>query len=324
LIKNFLGKTNLEVSKIGLGCWQLGGLTSINNIAMTYGNISENDAREIILEAINQGVNVLDTADSYSLGNCERRIGKNLEKRREDVYIFTKAGNVPTYDLSNPIEIDLSYHHLICALDRSLKRLQTNYVDLFQIHKAPQKEKDYEQLEKTFLELKKSGKAKFCGVSIGREYEKGVKLIERGLVDSLQVHISLLDFEAIERLLPIAKKNNVGIIASEPLSQGFLTGKYLKNHIFSKQDVRSNFKKNVIEEKISKANEFLFLENNEKTISQAAIAYLLELDGISICIPGARSIEQLKNNCDSLNTKITQSELKMISNIHKKWKDESK
>ncbi len=319
--KNILGKTNLQVSKIGLGCWQLGGLTTINNIAMTYGDVNEKDATNIILEAINNGINVFDTADSYSLGNSERRLGKIIKENRDEIYIFTKGGNIPTYDLSNPVEIDLSYNHLISALDRSLKRLQTNYVDLFQAHKAPQKNEDFDELEKTFNELKSTGKAKFCGVSVGREYNKGIELIERGLVDTLQLHLSLLDFEAIDQLLPIAKKNNVGIIASEPLAQGFLTGKYTKNHIFPTEDVRTNFERRIIEERISKAREFLFLENNEKTLSQSALSYLLQLDGVSICIPGAKSIQQLKSNIDAVNVQITKNELKKITEIHKEWKE---
>jgi aryl-alcohol dehydrogenase-like predicted oxidoreductase len=323
LDKNILGKTNFQVSKMGLGCWQLGGLTTINNIAMTYGDVNEKDATNIILEAINNGINVFDTADSYSLGNSERRLGKIIKENRDEIHIFTKGGNIPTYDLSNPVEIDLSYHHLISALNRSLKRLQTNYVDLFQAHKAPQKNEDFDELEKTFNELKSTGKAKFCGVSVGREYNKGIELIERGLVDTLQLHLSLLDFEAIEQLLPIAKKNNVGIIASEPLAQGFLTGKYTKNHIFPKEDVRTNFERKIIEERISKSREFLFLESNEKTLSQSALSYLLQLDGVSICIPGAKSIQQLKSNIDAVNVQITKNELKKITEIHKEWKESS-
>ena len=321
MIKNFLGKTNLEVSKIGLGCWQLGGLTTINNISMTYGDIDEKQSKKIILEAINQGINVFDTADSYSLGNCERRLGRVLKEKRDEIYIFTKAGNIPTYDMLNPLEIDLSYHHLISALDRSLKRLQTDYVDLFQVHKAPQKKEDFEHIEKVFTELKNTEKARFCGVSIGRDYEKGIELIEKGIVDSLQVHLSLLDFKAIETLLPYAKKNKVGIIASEPLAQGFLTGKYQKEHIFAKQDVRSNFERSVIEDRISKSKEFLFLENDERNLNQIAIAYLIQLNGVSSCIPGAKSPEQLRSNIKALNVKISQKELRCISDIHNKWKD---
>lgn len=317
--KNNLGNTSLKVSKIGLGCWQLGGLTTINNISTTYGDVDEKKAKSIISEALDQGINVFDTADSYSLGNSERRLGKLLKGKRDKIYIFTKAGNIPTYDLVNPFEIDLSFNHLIGALDRSLKRLQTDYVDLFQAHKAPRNKDDFKQLEKTFEKVKDTKKAKFCGVSIGREYEKGIELIEKGLVDSLQVHLSLLDYEPIENLLQFAKKKKIGIIASEPLAQGFLTGKYQENHTFPKQDVRSNFEKKILKERIRRAKEFSFLENNHRKLNQAALAYVIQLEGVSTCIPGAKSVKQLKSNVETLQIKINQNDLKRISNIHKKW-----
>jgi len=188
-----LGKTNLSVSEIGLGCWQLGGLTTINDISITYGDVNEQTAEKIINKALELGINAFDTADVYSLGNSERRLGKILSERRAEVYIFTKGAGVPTYNKPSPFEIDLSYHHLIAAIDRSLKRLQTDYVDLYHAHAAPQSESDFVNLEKAFGKIKSEGKASYCGVSIGLVYQKGIELINRGIVDSIQLYFSLLE-----------------------------------------------------------------------------------------------------------------------------------
>ena len=313
--KRQLGKTNLQISEIGLGCWPIGGLSSINNIPITYGDLSEFSAKEILLNSFKMGVNVFDTADIYSLGNSEKRIGTFLKEFRSEIHIFTKAGFVPSTNFPRPFELDLSYNHLSASLDRSLNRLKTNYVDLFQAHSPPQSNTDFEQLEKTFTKIKREGKALYCGVSIGNEYEKGIELIKRGLVDSLQIYFSLLNFQPILKLFPIAKKYGVGLIIAEPLEQGFLSGKYSVKHIFPKTDERSKYKKIEISNKIELANKFNVLTNENRTLSQLSLAYILNKDEVSTCIPGAKSISQLRANCSSSSIKLTNDDLKIIKDI---------
>ena len=166
--KRRLGNTDLDVSEIGLGGWQLGAPTKINNNpGPAFGGLDENIALDIINTALELGVNTFDTADAYSLGDSELRLGKALKEHRSDVYIFTKAGNVPGFPNWST---DYSYHHLISAIDRSLVRLQTDYVDLFQIHNPPNTEEDFDNVEKVFNEIKSEGKAHNCGISIGIHY----------------------------------------------------------------------------------------------------------------------------------------------------------
>lgn len=318
--KRQLGKTDLSLSEIGLGCWQLGGLTTINGIPITYGNVEESTADKIINIALELGINTFDTADSYSLGNSEKRLGKILKQNRNNINIFTKAGGVPSYNHPLPMEIDLSYHHLMASIDRSLKRLETKYVDLFQAHKAPQSEKDFINIEKAFKEIKSEGKARYCGVSIGLEYDKGIELIERGLVDSIQLYFSLLDFKPIEKLLPLAKKKGVGVIVAEPLSQGFLTGKYTRTHSFPKNDIRSiSYDSNALKIKIERSEQFKFLTNASRKLNVVALSYVLSRDEISTCIPGAKSVEQLRSNIPASEIHLTNNDLEQISIIQKKW-----
>tara|TARA_Y100000590_G_scaffold470217_1_gene662838 strand:- start:538 stop:1500 length:963 start_codon:yes stop_codon:yes gene_type:complete len=317
--KRKLGKTKIFVSEIGLGGFQLGEPTIINNQSNTsFGGMNEADAINLIKTAVNSGVNTFDTADVYSLGNSEYRLGLALKDVREDVNIFTKAGNLVT----NPSSYDISYHHLMSSIDKSLERLGTDYIDLFQVHIPPTSEIEFAGIEKTFKEIKSEGKAEYFGVSVGIKYEQGLEIIKRGIADSIQIYFSLIDPEPLKELLPLAKKENVGVIVAEPLAQGLLTNKYKNGHIFPKHDLRSNvYSSELLEKKLKRVKQFQFLIKENRTLNQAAISYILTNKEISLCIPGAKSIEHLKSNIESANVKIQDSELKMINDIQDEWND---
>ena len=316
LKKRRLGNTSLLVSEIGLGCWQLGGITIINGIAISSGDVNEYTAKKIIDTAIECGINTFDTADFYSLGNSEKRLGKYLEEQRSNINLFTKAGSVPVSDKFNPVTVDLSYNHLITSLDRSLKRLRTDYVDLFQTHYAPLSEKEFISIEKAFKKIKSDGKARYCGVSLGSEScDIGIELIERNLVDSLQIYFSLLHFEPTKKLLEFAKRKGVGIIVAEPLAKGFLTGKFTITTNFPQTDVRSRFSKDEIAKMVINSQKFNFLVNESRSLSQVALAYILNRNEVSTCIPGATSPDQIKSNIESSNIKLNSTEIERIKQI---------
>jgi len=316
--KRKLGKTDLQVSEIGLGCFQLGGNTTINDKPIAFGNLDEKTAFEIINSAYELGINTFDTADYYSLGNSERRLGQVIKEHRSNVCIFTKAGIIPDYPREST---DLSYHYLMSAIDRSLNRLDTEYVDLFQAHKAPQSQKDYENIEKAFKEIKASGKARYCGVSIGVRYDLGIKLInELDFVDTIQTYFSLIDPQPLKELFQLAKKNGIGIIVAEPMAQGLLTGKYKPGFEFPNNDLRYyGYDKNLLEKKLERSQKFEFLINESRTANQVALAYILSRNEISTCIPGSKSIDQLKSNVASSDVILTPEELQKIETIQNEW-----
>lgn len=310
-----LGSTDLKPSEVGLGCWALGGFASINGVPTTYGNVEEETAQKIIKKALDFNINVFDTADSYSFGNSEKRLAKVLRDYRKEIYIFTKAGGIPALASDKPYEIDLSVHHLIAALNRSLKRLCTDYVDLFQAHTPPSSELDFQNLERAFTEIKKTGLARYCGVSIGRNYEAGNQLIKRKMVDALQVYFSIIDFQPINDLFDAATKANVGIIVAEPLAQGFLTEKYSSGYVFPKTDVRSLISASEINKRCKFRDELKFLINSSRSLSQAAISYVLHRKEVSTCIPGAKTVKQLIENVEVADKSLTNQELKKIALI---------
>ena len=317
--KRRLGNTEIYVSEIGLGGFQLGEPTVINNKSYTaFGGMDEKTALAIIRKAIELDINTFDTADVYSLGSSEFRLGKALKEYRSDVNIFTKAGSLVT----NPDSYDISYHNLMASIDRSLNRLQTDYVDLFQVHRPPETEKEFTGVEKAFKSIKSEGKARYCGISVGIRYEQGIEIIKRKLVDSLQIYFSLIDQKPLKELLPLAKKNNVGVIVAEPLAQGLLTNKYKIGHTFPKNDLRSNgYSKQLLEKKLKRVKQFNFLINKNRTLNQAALAYILSKEEVSTCIPGAKSKKQLISNVTSSKIELNQPELKKIKEIQKEWQD---
>ena len=317
--KRKLGNTDLFVSEIGLGCYQLGGSSKINDIPIAFGDIDEKSATNIINEAMELGINTFDTADFYSLGKSESRLGNAVKQHRNEIHIFTKAGSVPS-NSDTVFDIDLSYHHLMSSIDRSLKRLETDYVDLFQIHKSPQSEKEFRSIEKAFGEIKSEGKARFCGASVANRYQIGIELMKRGLVDTLQLYFSLIDPAPLNELFSVAKHEGVGIIIAEPLAQGMLTGKYKPDHVFPDLDIRNHsYDKNLLRKKLEKSQEFKFLVNEDRTASQVALSYVLSRNEVSMCIPGAKSIEQLKSNVLASELKLSEEELKKIESVQQEW-----
>jgi aryl-alcohol dehydrogenase-like predicted oxidoreductase len=314
-----LGRTELSVSEIGLGGWQLGTPTKINDEpGMAFGGLGEKTALNIINTALELGINTFDTADVYSLGNSEYRLGKALKEFRSDVYIFTKAGNIPGI----PGTTDMSYHYLMSAVDRSLARLQTDYVDLFQVHIPPQTEKDFVNVERAFREIKSEGKARYCGISIGVHYERGIEIIKRNFVDAIQLYFSLIDPKPLKELLPLAKKNKIGIIIAEPLAQGFLTNKYKPGHIFPKDDIRRHgYDPKLLQMKLKRSQQFKFLIKGNRTLNQAALSYILCREEISTCITGSKSVEQLRSNVAATQVKLSTAEFKKIEEIQQNWNE---
>ena len=146
MIYRQLGKENIKTSIIGFGCWQLGGALNIGGSPEGYGKTEENEIIKAIHYAVDHGVNFFDTADIYGLGKSESRLGKALKEKRKDVIICSKVGYIPG---SRGTVFDVSYDHIISACNSSLKRLSTDYIDIYLLHSIPEKE----QMDKSLYAL---------------------------------------------------------------------------------------------------------------------------------------------------------------------------
>ncbi len=203
--KRKLGHSNLYVSEIGFGCMSLG--------------TSENDAIRLIHEAIDQGVNYFDTADLYDRGLNEEIVGKALKGKRHDVIVATKVGNRWT-EQGNGWTWDPSKAYIKEAVKHSLRRLQTDYIDVYQLHGGTIDDPIDETIE-AFEELQQEGIIRYYGISsmrpnVIREY------VKRSRIVSVMMPYSLLDRRA-EEWFPLLKKHNVSVIARGPLAKGLLT-----------------------------------------------------------------------------------------------------
>ena len=308
--KRRLGKTNLIVSEIGLGCRSIGGRQS-NTRGSAFADISEEEAQKLIKFAIDSGINVFDTADSYSTGQSEIRLGKAVAGQRSEVYIFTKAGKVSQIDQNTSSTTNLSFNHLLDSLDKSLKRLNMDYVDLFQTHTIPKTETEIEDVAKAFYKIKSENKARFCGISIGNGINDGLRLIDCDFIDCIQVSFSMMNKDALNELIPKFYKNDIGIIVSRPLAEGFLA-KFDCKKQFDVNDLRSTYSSEKIENIEKKIKTLEFLKETKYPLNQIAIKYILSHDQISTCIPSSNSIEQLISNLNSTKTNLEPNLLNKI------------
>lgn len=295
-----IGKTDLESSVIGFGCWQLGGELNIAGIPQSYGKIDETEARKAIHLAIDKGINFFDTADLYGLGKSEYILGEELANKRDKVILCTKGGYVPD-GLKGTI-FDASFEHIISACNRSLKRLKTDYIDIYLLHFIPEKELIQESVE-ALVHLKEQGKIKQYGVSVAHN----IKLIPdlSKYFDIFEGYYNIL-FNEFENLEEVIKNNKLGFIAASPLSRGLLTGKNYDSNKFENGDVRKKWELGQAQhewyvkqnEKISKLK--LLSEEWNIPLKNIAILYILS-NNISLTIPGLKSEDQVLDLIKSLD-----------------------
>ncbi|MCL6603996.1 MAG: aldo/keto reductase [Paenibacillus sp.] len=282
--QNRLGKSDLYVSEVGLGC-------------MTVGT-DETKAVSIIQEALELGINFFDTADLYDHGRNEELLGKAIKHHRSDVIVATKVGNrrLPGKEVST---WDPSKSYILSAVRESLRRLGTDYIDLYQLHGGTIEDPIEETIE-AFEELKKEGLIRHYGISsirpnVIREY------VRRSSITSLMSQYSMLDRRPEEEVLPQLMEHEIGLIARGPLAGGILTSgganKAERDYLDYSREELSAVRQRLVE-----------LAGDTSTLGQMAIRYVLNEPGVSVTIPGASSIEQLRNNVSATGTPLSADE----------------
>jgi aryl-alcohol dehydrogenase-like predicted oxidoreductase len=314
-----LGKTDFEISELSLGTWQLGG---------KWGDPFRHDIAEKILnDAIDAGINFIDTADVYNDGESEKAIGRILRKRSERVYVATKCGRY-----LNP-HISESYQPKVLTefVEDSLKRMQLETLDLIQLHCPPTEVFYRPEIFEVFEKLKKAGKILNLGVSV-EKVEEALKAIEFPNVTSVQIIFNMFRQRPAELFFKEAEKRNIGIIVRVPLASGLLTGTYNKNTTFGKGDHR-NFNRDgaafdkgetfsgIDYEKGLEAVEALksvFREKNK--LAPIALKWILMHKEISCVIPGASKPEQVEANLKALSIPdLTETEMEKIKDIYENY-----
>ncbi|HEX7063900.1 MAG TPA: aldo/keto reductase [Bacillales bacterium] len=301
-----LKKTDMKISRIGIGTNKVGGHNYFNEL-------DEEQGKDFVKEAIRLGVNFIDTADVYGLGRSEELIGEVLKSpdvKREDLIVATKGSRDWNADRMNN-----KPEYLRSALEASLRRLDLEYVDLYYLH-FPDGETPLSESVGELTRLKEEGKIRAIGVSnldIGQLKEADAN----GDISALQSGYNMFDRAVEKDVLPYCEEHDISFIPYFPLASGLLTGKYTAISDFPEGDRRrERFKDEESAEKFNKVKKLKELaEKKNIAMSHLALAWLLAQKGVDAVIPGGRNAEQARNNVQAGKIQLSPDDLEEINAI---------
>ena len=316
-----LGRTGLKVSELCLGTMTFG--ENFYGIAV----VDQPTANQMVQRALEAGINFFDTADVYSYGQSEEALGKALKHtgaRRDAVIVATKvrsamteAATVGTGDVNN---VGLTRQHIFASVDESLRRLRTDYIDLYQAH-GWDKLTPIEETMRAFDDVVRAGKVRYIGCSNwpARHLMKALCLSgQHGWFSfvSLQAYYSLAGRDLEHELLPLCREEDIGVLPWSPLSGGFLSGKYTRDNPSPEGARRSGFQFPPIDEArgFDAVEELARIaEKRSASIPQVALAWLLAQPGITSVIIGANKMSQLEGNLKAADFELTSEEVESLS-----------
>ncbi len=281
-----LGRTGISVSCVGLGCWPMAGMAGGAN----WSGVDDEESVATIRHAESLGINLLDTANGYGAGHSERIIGRALQGRRDRYVIATKMAPAAE-DPDEPVGQYITRH-----CEGSLKRLQTDRIDIYQLHGEPA-EVDMPAISEALTRLVEEGKIRCFGIST---YETEImrRLMALGNLSMAQIGYSIVNPVGASGLL-FAETHDLGTLIRVPLGQGALTGKYFDSlsRLDTKDRRRARFDNPRIRSALQKLSELSFLvEDGRRTLVQAALRFVLDTPGVTSVIPGAKNRAQLEEN----------------------------
>jgi aryl-alcohol dehydrogenase-like predicted oxidoreductase len=283
-----LGRTGLHVSEIGYGAWGIGGSQWIGAKA--------DESLRALHRAIDLGLNFIDTALAYGDGESERLIGRVVRERREEIHVATKVppkNYVWPAKKGVPVSQVFPAEHIVGSCEQSLRNLGRDHVDLLQFHVWQDDFLDQDGWKDALLGLKRSGKARFVGISVNdHEPASALAAVASGLFDTMQVIYNVFDQGPKDAFLPACLERGVGVIARVPLDEGGLTGQIRPDTEFPEGDFRNDYfsgdrRRQVFER--ARALEAL-LDGEAHTLPELALRFCLSHDAVSTVIPGMRRV----------------------------------
>lgn len=306
-----LGNSDMQITRIGFGAWAIGG----GDWAYAWGPQDDQDSIAAIHNALDQGINWIDTAAVYGLGHSEEVVAQALKGRANKPYIFTKCSLVwdtSSREVGNSLQPD----SIRREVEDSLRRLQVDTIDLYQIHwpnPAPDIEKGWE----TLAQLKEEGKVRYIGVS-NFNVEQMQRIQPSAPITSLQPPYSLINREIEDEILPFCQQQNIGVIVYSPMMSGLLTGKMSKERVANMPD--DDWRRNNPEFQGARLERNLDLtdilrqisEPHGRTPGEVAIAWTLRHPAVTGAIVGARSAQQVDGIIGSADLQLSDDEAKQI------------
>lgn len=302
-----LGRTGLRVSTMGLGTMVHAG---------HFGPMNDKESISAIDTALNLGVNFIDTSDAYGAGYSETLLGETLKGRRHGVVLATKGGNI----MAGPQrgQRNFSPDYIDRVLHGSLERLQTDWIDLYQLHNPDVETIARGEVWQLLERRKREGKIRHYGVSINTIAE-GVAAARDGRAETIQVEYNLLQQEPAREVFPLAQQAGIGIIARVPLKRGLLTGKMTAadEKRFQGDDVRARtFKGEAFAGELAKVERLRFLVHGPvKTLGQAAIAFCAAHPAVAVTLAGARDESQMRENAAAGDITLPPQDLARIAEL---------
>lgn len=280
-----LGRSGIRISEVGLGTWGMGG--------DRYGRADDAESQRAILRALELGINHIDTAPIYGNGRSEEVVGRAIAGRRDKVVLATKVGMFP----GGRQAFDYSGATVMREVEHSLRRLHTDYLDIYMLH-SPDEELYRDDGLEALVRLKEQRKIRATGFSV-MSVDEGIplamRLIEGGAVDVIQQGYRLLYTLPTKELFPLCQAHNVGVIARESFYFGFLTGTITRETVFDDHDDRRMFRADFIDAVLARVEKLDFLTSG-RTMTQAALQFVLATPGVHGVIPGAMTVAEVEDN----------------------------
>jgi len=290
-----LGRTGWNISSISYGAWAIGG--------DAWGTTNDTESLRSLHRAIDLGVNFIDTADVYGDGHSERLIARLRRERKEEIIVATKAGR----RLNPHVAAGFTKQNLTAFVERSLRNLDTDALDLLQLHCPPPGVYDMPEVFGILDDLVAEGKLRFYGVSVER-VDEALRAARYPNVQSIQIIFNMFRLKPAEELFPIVREKRIGILARVPLASGLLSGKLRRDSTFEPRDHRNynrhgeafdvgeTFSGVDYETGLQAVEELRPLVPAGATMAQLALRWILMFPEVSAAIPGAKNVQQTEDN----------------------------
>ena len=306
------GKTGIMITPIGLGTWVMGG--------SWWGGSDGGDCRDTILAALDAGINLVDTAPAYGQGISETIVGKALkEYGREKVVLSTKAGL--RWDEKGDVTRNCSPESLEYELEMSMKRLQTDYIDIYHLH-WPDFSTPMDSIMRKMEEFKKAGKIRAAAVS-NLSVPQMQECIATGVLDGCQPPLNMFERESEKEILPLCSENSLGVLSYGAICRGLLSGKFTKDSKFKEGDMRS------FDPKYQPENFGQYIDAVDElkavaaklgiTVAQLAVTWAFHQTGVTAALVGARRSEQIMETARAGEVCLDTGVLDEIQGILKKY-----